>query len=65
MFLTGLLNTVMPKIGKAAFQAAMAGSYSADDYVMDFTFINSSAVFLIVGGVYSAYLMYKKGMLEK
>jgi hypothetical protein len=65
LFFTGILNTVMPMMGKAAFQVAMAGSYSHDDYVMDFTFINSSAVFLMVGGGYSAYLLYKKGMLEK
>ncbi|MGR3764057.1 hypothetical protein [Rossellomorea sp. NS-SX7] len=65
LFLTGILNAVMPMVGKAVFQAAMSGSYSPDDYVMDVTFINSSAVFLIGAGGYSAYLIYKKGMLEK
>ncbi|KSU62687.1 hypothetical protein AS034_11290 [[Bacillus] enclensis] len=59
LFITGILNIMMPMVGKAAYQAAMAGSYSTEDYVMDFTFMNSSAVLMIVGGSYFAYILYK------
>lgn len=33
---TTIINLVMPKIGRAAFQAAMAGGYSPNDYLIDF-----------------------------
>jgi putative Mn2+ efflux pump MntP len=59
LFITGIINIMMPMIGKAAYQTAMAGSYSTEDYVMDFTFINTSAVLMIVGGIYLAYILYK------
>ncbi len=57
---TAIINKVMPVIGRAAFQAAMAGSYSAKDYHINFSGINTAAVFLIATGLFFGYQCYKK-----
>jgi len=48
-------------MGQVAFQAAMAGSYSPDNYTVNFTTINLFALLLILVGVTTGYLIYKKG----
>jgi hypothetical protein len=57
---TTIINLVMPKIGRAAFQCAMAGSYSPNDYHIDFLGINIAAVCLIIIGIVLGYIFYKK-----
>lgn len=48
---TSILNQVMPALGRVAFQAAAAGSYSPRDFEMSFTLPNAIAVVLVVIGV--------------
>lgn len=60
LLMTTITNLVMPKIGRAAFQCAMAGSYTPNDYHIDFIVINIVAVCLIVIGSVLGYIFYKK-----
>ena len=62
---TTIINLVMPKIGKVAFQFAMAGSYSPNEYHIDFLGVNIAAVCLIVIGVIFGYKCYKSAQKEK
>ncbi len=57
---TTIINLVMPQIGRAAFQCAMAGSYTPNEYHIDFIVINIVAVCLIVIGVVLGYIFYRK-----
>jgi len=59
---TTIINLVMPKIGRAAFQYAMAGSYSPNDYHINFLYVNIAAVLLIIGGIFFGYKCYKNEM---
>ncbi|MGM0844950.1 MAG: hypothetical protein ACQEUT_08230 [Bacillota bacterium] len=61
LFTTSILNKVLPKLGYAAYQAAAAGGYSPNDYVMNFIAINLFAILLILIGVITGYKIYKKG----
>ncbi|MDD4730248.1 MAG: hypothetical protein PHN55_16035 [Dysgonamonadaceae bacterium] len=54
-----IINLVMPKIGKVAFQFAMAGSYSPNEYHINFLFVNIVAICLVVVGVALGYKFYK------
>ncbi len=65
LFFTSLLNKIFPMLGRVAFQAAMAGSYSPSDYKINFTVINLCATLMIVVGVIVSYLLYKKGYILK
>ncbi len=47
-------------MGRIAFQAAMAGSYSRSDYIVNFTVINLFAILLILVGILAGYKIYKK-----
>ncbi len=49
-------------LGYVAFQAAATGSYSPDDYVMNFIAINLFAILLIVIGLVIGYMIYKKSL---
>ena len=40
LFTTTIFNKVFPMLGRVAFQSAMAGGYSPEDYIMDFKVIN-------------------------
>ncbi len=59
---TSILNKVLPMLGKAAYQAAAAGSYLRSDYIMNFTTINIFAILLIAIGLVSSYKIYKQGL---
>jgi hypothetical protein len=48
----------MPKIGLAAFQAAMAGSYSPNEYHINFFGVNFVAIGLIIIGIVFGYRLY-------
>lgn len=48
---TSLLKEVMPMLGRVAYQAAVAGGYSADEYQMSCTTATTIAIVLIVIGV--------------
>lgn len=56
---TSIINQIMPKIGRAAFQCAMAGSYSPNDYHINFLVINIIATCLIIMGSVLGFLVYK------
>jgi|LSQX01.1.fsa_nt_gb hypothetical protein len=56
---TTIINLVMPKIGEVAFQFAMAGSYSPNEYHINFSFVNIAAICLVVVGVALGYKFYK------
>ncbi len=62
LFTTSILNKVFPMLGYVAFQAAATGSYSPDDYVMNFIAINLFAILLIVIGLVIGYMIYKKSL---
>jgi len=47
-------------LGRVAFQSAMAGGYSPEDYIMDFKLINLFAVLLIVVGFGVGFYIYQK-----
>ncbi len=49
-------------LGRSAFQAAAAGSYSPSDFIMNFTLINILAILLILIGGITGYKIYQKGM---
>ena len=61
LFITTILNEVFPMMGRVAFQAVMAGSYSPSDYTVNFTVINLFAILLILVGVITGYKIYKNG----
>ena len=44
---TTILNKVIPKLGRIAFQSAMKGTFGEADYYMNFTGINLFAFSLI------------------
>lgn len=56
---TTIINLVMPKIGLAAFQCAMAGSYSPNNYHINFIFVDIVAIGLIVVGLILGYKFYR------
>lgn len=56
---TTMINLVMPKIGKVAFQFAMAGSYSPNEYHINFLFVNIAAICLIIVGIGLGHKFYK------
>lgn len=60
LLVTTVLNLVVPKMGRIAFQAAAAGSYTPNIYHINFTGVNVSAVGLIVGGTVLGYIFYKQ-----
>lgn len=62
LFVTSILNKVLPVLGYAAYQAAAAGSYSPDDYVVNFIIINLFAILLILAGLIVGYRLYKNGL---
>ena len=57
LFTTSILNHIMPMIGRTAFQTA-TGSYSPDDYVMNFTSINTMATILVIIGLCLCIYLY-------
>lgn len=60
IIITSILNKVMPKLGRVAFQAAAAGSYSEANYKMNFILINVIAVVMIIIGIVFSVRMYKQ-----
>ena len=54
-----IINSVLPKIGRAAYQIAAAGSYSPIDYRVDFTGISIVSIIIMVLGLAMAYFFYK------
>ena len=48
---TSVIKEVMPVLGRVAYQAAAAGSYSARDYAVNFPFVTAAAILFIAAGV--------------
>ena len=46
-----IVKTTLPVLGRVAYQAAAAGSYSPLSYDVSFTFANMIAVLLIIVGI--------------
>ena len=62
MSTTSIIKQVMPLLGRVAYQAAAAGSYSASNYEMSFPFATVASIALIVlGGVQVCYF----GIIKK
>lgn len=59
MILTKVVQLVMPYIGRAAFQAAAAGSYNPAHYNINFSFIQNSSIFLIILGIVLSVFFYR------
>lgn len=55
---TYILNEIMPKLGLAAFQAAATGSYSPNNYKMNFAGTNYIAVIMIIIGIIISVKIY-------
>ena len=55
-----ILKIVLPELGRVAYQAAAAGSYSALDYKVSFSLANTLAVILIVMGIIQMLLALMK-----
>ena len=55
---TRIIQLVMPIIGRAAFQAAMKGSYNPDDYFIDFTRLQLLSAVLIVTALILCVKLY-------
>ncbi len=56
-----LMRDVMPLLGRVAFQAAMAGSYSPQDYRAPFTApLTLSILFLLAGIILSAWFFLRE-----
>jgi hypothetical protein len=60
LLLTSIINSVMPKIGRVAFQIATAGSYSPNDYQINFIFVDIVAIILVGFGFFFGIKFYKK-----
>lgn len=48
---TSIIKNVLPVLGRIAFQAAAAGSYSPSDFDISFPGVTIASVILIVAGV--------------
>lgn len=48
--ITSIIKNVLPVLGRVAYQAAAAGSYSSLDYKTSFAFANTIAVLLSLAG---------------
>ena len=59
LFVIRIINSVLPKIGRAAYQSAASGSYSPNDYIVDFSGINFASIILVVFGLAMAYFFYR------
>ena len=46
-----IIQTVLPVLGRVAFQAAAAGSYSPRDYEISMPLVIIAAVFLVLAGI--------------
>ena len=57
---TSILNEVMPKLGRVAYQAAAAGSYSPTSYQMNLLLPNAIGVVLCLLGVGSILYFFLK-----
>jgi hypothetical protein len=57
---TTIINLAMPKLGQLAFQIAMKGSYSPNEYYINFKGVNIIAVLLIIAGLLLGYVFYKR-----
>ena len=55
-----LVENTLPVLGRVAFQAAMKGSFSPSQYVVDFPVATTCAVVLIVFGVIQLILAFIK-----
>ncbi|MGM0421443.1 MAG: hypothetical protein ACQEQG_10725 [Bacillota bacterium] len=58
LILTRIIQLVMPILGRIAFQAAMAGSYSPSDYQIDFRMLQSGSFILIILAAVLCYRFY-------
>ncbi|MEG1810194.1 MAG: hypothetical protein RR232_01075 [Clostridia bacterium] len=58
--ISSIIKETLPILGRIAYQAAAAGSYSPSDYTTSFLFANVIAVLLMVAGIVQIVYQYKK-----
>lgn len=60
-----IIKSVLPVLGRVAFQAAAAGSYSPQDYAVSMPLLTVAAVILIaVGAAQLVFFVIRKGNSE-
>lgn len=60
LFTTTIINKVLPILGRTAFQAAAAGSYSPSHYFANFLYLNLCALGIIILGLLAAWYFYRQ-----
>ncbi len=60
LIVTRIIQLVMPMLGRVAFQAAMKGSYTPGDYLIDFKGLQFGAIALIIISVVLCFKFYQK-----
>jgi len=58
LIITSILNEVMPKLGRVAFETVASGNFSESYYKMNFSFVNFLAIVLIIAGSTISIRMY-------
>ena len=61
-----IIRNIMPALGRVAYQAAAAGSYSPGDYTVSMPLLIASGIFLIVIGAAQQFFCFfrKNGVAE-
>lgn len=65
--INSIIKNVLPVLGRIAYQAAAAGSYTPSDYEISLPFVTVAAVVLIVAGAIQicAFVFGKKDSREQ
>lgn len=60
LIFTKIINSVMPMVGRVAFQSTMSGYYRPGDYYIDFSSLNIASIILITIGLGLGYFFYRR-----
>jgi len=56
---TSMIKDILPVLGRVAYQAAAAGSYSPREYSVTFSFPNTIATILVIVGILQLVYSFK------
>lgn len=59
ILVTEIIQSVMPFLGRVAFQTAASGSYTPADYYIDFSILQYFSFFLIILSIIVSILCYR------
>lgn len=59
-----IINRILPKLGLAAFQVARNGSYSPEEYLVDFSSVAWIPPAMIISGLILSVIFYLLGRRE-